>query len=196
MRVYVAASSKNIPFAQEVMRSVKSAGHTLTHDWAEAFYNDHRVISNYLDDARVLREYPNDEDNYIDPEMHLKDRQEALEVANKVAVNDVEGVESAEVLIFIHSGHATTCAWIELGIAMADRIPIIFYAPPDLHHELLGRVPFLYHPKLTVHFCDNIAQVLQVLYKQELENVVDELLEDAQVALSRICSHADRLSSK
>lgn len=92
-RVYVAgASSERNERAKPVIAALEAAGYVITHDWTKSV--DMHGANN---EAKTLTK-------------------EALAAC---AIDDVEGVASADVFVLLAPQGPSTGAWVELGVALA-----------------------------------------------------------------------------
>ncbi len=98
-RVYVAASSREIPRASSVMAKLESAGFIITHNW----------IPGVLDAfAKGIAESKSDDAH-----------------AESAARADLDGVAAADLLVFLAPTDTSKMGWTELGYALALGIPCI-----------------------------------------------------------------------
>lgn len=97
MRVYVAASSKQLDRARAAMAQLRAAGHTVTHDWPTII--EARGTANPLDAT--------DDERW------------------DWAIDDLEGVKAADVLWFLVPAEEGAGAFVELGYALAIKKPVI-----------------------------------------------------------------------
>lgn len=100
MKIYVAGSSKDAAEVSRYMRSLEAAGHVITHDWTVAI---------------LAGESPNE---------GLSEKR-----ARELADECWHGVLAAEEL-HLFTGSQTIGAWVELGMALAWRIPVRIIGEP------------------------------------------------------------------
>lgn len=99
MRVYVAASSREIPRARAVMAALREARMIVTHDW-----------TGHVEASIAMGT----------PEHMLDDR-----LAWACAHDDLAGVREAEALVLLAPTETAKGAWYECGYADALNIPIV-----------------------------------------------------------------------
>lgn len=104
-RVYVAAKFQEYESARRLMDAFTAGGYTITHDWTRT--------QEFDESGHPIAADPND----MPPE-----------IIKMHAENDVRGVRNADFLVVL--GDADLCgALIEVGIALALRIPIYVIKP-------------------------------------------------------------------
>lgn len=132
MRVYVAGPSKELKLVQEMIRSIISGGHDITHYWTMDFASDY---------ARLRSPLPEDHEDRVE---EVKSRDNLIQ---HIVHSIVEGIDEAEVVVLIYTGAETIGTWVELGLCLAKGSKVIVYAPEGSPFWEDGYVanPFL-HP--------------------------------------------------
>lgn len=95
-RVYVAASSHELERVVNVQDELRAAGFVITHNWAGVILANGGCDSNTPDD-----------------------------VAEQIARTDLEGVATANVVVFLAPNDTSKMGWLEVGYAMASGIPVV-----------------------------------------------------------------------
>lgn len=114
-KVYVAASFEQRTEVKAAYKLLRSAGHSVTADWTT-----HKEITS------------------------LPSQAEREELTTKYALEDVGGVESAEVFILLLGDRKSTGAHIELGIALGAKLPYIYIVGDSGSRNQL----FYEHPRI------------------------------------------------
>jgi nucleoside 2-deoxyribosyltransferase len=99
MKIYVAASSREIPRARAVMADLRAAGYVITHDWVPGVED---AMSRGITEAKA-------DDTH----------------AFAAAFADLRGVADAEALVFLAPTDTSKMAWAEFGYALALNIPCV-----------------------------------------------------------------------
>lgn len=129
--VYVAgASSERHERVKPVMEALRRAGFIITHDWTEA----------------VDMHGANNEHGTL-----------SLEELQECAYLDIAGVKTADALVLLAPKKASTGAWVELGIALEQRIPVYIAGACD--HCI-----FTFLPRCTKFATD--SQLVEALVKE------------------------------
>ena len=92
MNVYVAASSHELDRADRVMRAIEAAGHSITHNWIPGVRD---AIARGITEAKA-------------DDAH----------AFNAARDDMRGVATCDVLVFLAPTDTSKMAWSELGAAI------------------------------------------------------------------------------
>ena len=99
MRIYVASSSRECDRAERVMNELRAAGHQISWDWIPGV---RAAFAAGIDEAKA-------DDTH----------------AFEAALADMNGVVTADVLVFLAPTDTSKMAWAELGCAMGRGITVI-----------------------------------------------------------------------
>jgi nucleoside 2-deoxyribosyltransferase len=135
MRVYVAASSRECDRAERVMNELRAASHVISHDWIPGV---RAAFAAGIEEAKA-------------------DDAHAFEAA----LDDMNGVVTADVLVFLAPTDTSKMAWAELGAALARNIPVIV-AHDDVEKRNQSIVTRLAHAR--VADADICAAVVGAFY--------------------------------
>lgn len=135
MRVYVAASSRECDRAERVMNALRAASHVISHDWIPGV---RAAFASGIEEAKA-------------------DDAHAFEAA----LADMNGVVTADALVFLAPTDASKMAWAELGAALARNI-LVIVAHDDVEKRNQSIVTRLAHAR--VADADICAAVVGALY--------------------------------
>jgi hypothetical protein len=132
VRVYIAASSRELERVRWAQRALASVGAILTYDWVP--YID-RAIASGIPETRM-----------------------PTSARREQAIRDTEGVRSCDLLWWLAPTEPTRGAWFELGIACerASRPIIIVSGTEEQRLQSL----FTHTPEVSHHTTDNAAVAL------------------------------------
>ncbi|OHB03527.1 MAG: hypothetical protein A3B14_03040 [Candidatus Zambryskibacteria bacterium RIFCSPLOWO2_01_FULL_45_21] len=126
-RVYIAASFEQKDTVKQAYELFTKHGYAITADWT--LHKD--IVS-------------------------LPTKLEQEELAKQYAIEDTDGVSTAEVFILLLGNRKSTGAHIELGIALGAKIPYIFVVSDRLNNQLFYRHPSVKH-------LQTIEEILEIL---------------------------------
>jgi nucleoside 2-deoxyribosyltransferase len=99
MKIYVAASSRELPRVRRVMSELRAAGYVITHDWVPGV---EAAMERGITEAKA-------DDTHAFAAAHA----------------DLQGVADANCLVFLAPTESSKMAWSELGYALALNIPVV-----------------------------------------------------------------------
>jgi hypothetical protein len=99
MRVYIAASSREVERVREAQRMLAEWGHDLTLDWLTPML---ALIAEGIGDADLSRE-----------------------AQAEAASADLRAIDNADALWLLAPREATKGAWVELGYALRASVPVV-----------------------------------------------------------------------
>jgi nucleoside 2-deoxyribosyltransferase len=144
--VYVAAPSADLALAEEMFSSLAHAGFDIAFYWTLDFLHNQKVLSSFP----KTREEENNQES----------------LANRISYDMVRGVRDADVVVLMCTGSPSVGMWVELGMAIALRKPIVIYAPEGAPYRKHGCSTNLFlHPDVCPIAGDafSIYQVIEVL---------------------------------